>query len=434
MTTDTDIVIVGAGAAGIAAGVRLSAAEVPFVMVEAQDRVGGRAWTDEATFAGVPFDRGCHWLHEAASNPYRAIADDLGFGYDETFSFDTRDYFLGGRRASATVADEIIAALENAYARIYEAGGRGLDVPASQVLDAADSWHPYIDLVIGLDTSATPRTVSVADMTSGVQIGTDYPVREGYGALVKAHGRSLRVALSTPVTAIDWSGKGVVVTTSKGQIRAKTAIVTVSTSVLAEGGIKFTPALPVATATALAALHLGCAEKVVMLLDAPLGDFGDCHHVGIDDPDAASRRPVSLYLNPFGRPLAVVHTGGSYAADLARDGEQASIAFGLEALASAAGSDVRKRIRGATATGWLADPFVRGAYSAAVPGSAGSREILGEPIGERIFLAGEAVSLEAYASCHGAHASGIAAAEKARAMLAGRQGGAEKCGPHPRKS
>jgi monoamine oxidase len=417
MSSETDIVIVGAGAAGIAAGVRLRAAGARFVIVEAQARIGGRAWTDAVTFPGVPFDRGCHWLHEAASNPYRAIADDLGFGYDPGFRFDTRNYALGGRRASAAEAADIAAALEDAYRRITEAGHRGLDVAAARVLDRTNPWDPYIDLVIGLDTSATPETVSVADMTGGVQIGDDFPVDRGYGALVEAYGRDLDVALATPVAAIDWSGAGVTVATTRGTIRARAAIVTASTSVLAQDGIRFAPALPDDTRAALESLPLGCCEKVAFLLDAPLGDFGPCHHTGIDDPGAERRRPVSLYLNPFGRPLAVVHTGGSYAADLAREGEQASIAFGLEALVAAAGSGVRARVRGAAATGWLADPFVRGAYSAALPGAAGSREVLVRPVGERILFAGEAASLDAYASCHGAHASGIVAAERAIAGL-----------------
>lgn len=418
MNSETEIVIVGAGAAGVAAGVRLKAAGVPFAIVEAQDRVGGRAWTDGVTFPGAAFDRGCHWLHEASANPYRAIADRLGFGYETDFRFDSRSYYLGGRRAIEAEADQIAAAIGSAYAGIYEAGRRGLDVPAAQVIDATDPWHPYVDLVIGLDTSATPDRVSVADMTSGVQIGEDFPLAEGYGALVAAYGRELDIALSTPVTAIDWSGKGVTAATPRGAIRASAAIVTVSTSVLAEGGIRFAPALPDAARTAIERLPLGCAEKVVFLLDAPLGDFGSCHTVGVDDPGTARRRPVSLYLNPFGRPLALVHTAGSYAVELAREGERASIAFGLDALVAAAGSGVRAKVRGAVATGWLADPFVRGAYSAAVPGAAGSREVLGEPVGERILFAGEASSLDAYASCHGAHKSGIAAAETALRLIA----------------
>jgi monoamine oxidase len=417
MSTETDIVIVGAGAAGIAAGVRLKAAGVRFVIVEAQARIGGRAWTDDAALPGVAFDRGCHWLHEAATNPYRAIADELGYAYDTGFRFDTRTYFLGGRWASAAEADGIVAALDDAYRRIHEAGDRGLDVAAARVLDGGGPWHPYIDLVIGLDTSATPETVSVADMTGGVRIGDDFPVEAGYGALVAAYGRGLDVALATPVTAIDWSGKGVTVTTARGTIRARAAIVTVSTSVLAQGGIRFTPALPDDTRAAIESLPLGCCEKVAFLLDAPLGDFPSCHTAGIDDPELASRRPTSLYLNPFGRPLAIVHYGGSYAADLARAGDAAAIAFGLEALVAAAGSDVRDRVRGAAATGWLADPFVRGAYSAALPGAAGSRAVLARPVGGRILFAGEAASPDAYASCHGAHASGIAAAERAVAAL-----------------
>ena len=81
--TDTDVAIVGAGAAGLAAAKTLGELGVPFVVLEASHRIGGRAYT-EAVGPGQPFDLGCHWMHSASINPFVAIADAHGFDYNKS--------------------------------------------------------------------------------------------------------------------------------------------------------------------------------------------------------------------------------------------------------------------------------------------------------------------------------------------------------------
>ncbi len=64
VVTDTEVAIVGAGAAGLAAARTLTDLGVPFVLLEAAHRIGGRAYTEEVA-PGAPFDLGCHWMHSA---------------------------------------------------------------------------------------------------------------------------------------------------------------------------------------------------------------------------------------------------------------------------------------------------------------------------------------------------------------------------------
>ena len=80
---DFDVVIVGAGAAGIVACQRLAAAKLRVVALEARNRLGGRAWT-APTALGKPVDLGCEWLHSAEINPWSEIAVSLGFTLDKT--------------------------------------------------------------------------------------------------------------------------------------------------------------------------------------------------------------------------------------------------------------------------------------------------------------------------------------------------------------
>ncbi|HAC56937.1 MAG TPA: hypothetical protein DCF73_01135, partial [Rhodobiaceae bacterium] len=58
-----------------------------------------------------------------------------------------------------------------------------------------------------------------------------------------------------------------------------------------------------------------------------------------------------------------------------------------------------------------------GAYSCARPGHAADRAVLAEPVGDRLFLAGEAVSADWFSTVQGAHVTGIEAAEKAAVYL-----------------
>ncbi|MCB1490988.1 MAG: FAD-dependent oxidoreductase, partial [Rhodobiaceae bacterium] len=118
-------------------------------------------------------------------------------------------------------------------------------------------------------------------------------------------------------------------------------------------------------------------------------------------------------LNPFGRPMATGQFGGEFARDIARAGKDAMVDFALAALADAFGNDIRRHVAATAVTGWGHDPYIAGAYSCARPGHAGARAVLAEPVGDRLFFAGEAVSPDFFSTAHGAHLAGIAQARRA---------------------
>jgi monoamine oxidase len=218
------------------------------------------------------------------------------------------------------------------------------------------------------------------------------------------------VEVATPVTAIDWSGKHVSLNTPRGVLHAKAVIVTASTNVLAGGHIRIAPALPPEILAALEAVPVGVAEKVALRLDRPLNGVPPNAFATIS---LWGDSPLNFYLNPFGHPIVHAALGGRFARDLEAQGEAAMIAFARERLVAAYGSDMTKRIAGATATHWVSDPFIRGGYSYARPGRADLRRRLAEPFSDRLFLAGEATSEDAFSTAHGAHLTGIRAAEQA---------------------
>lgn len=418
--TTTDVLVVGAGAAGLAAGERLNAERADFVVLEAADRIGGRAWSDSSVF-GVPFDRGCHWLHSASVNPFRPIADALGFRYLVRTSRRSAHLYLKDRLADAATRTAAWDAVEAAFRAADAAGERGLDVPAADVVDLTGEWRRMVVHWMGLLSAFPPEEISTLDLSRYADTGENWPVLDGYGALVTAAGQAVPVRTGVTVSRIDWSGRGVRAETSAGTIEAKSAIVTVSTNVLAEGGIRFTPELPADVGEALAACPVGFAEKVAISFDGPLAGLDPSAYVDTIDPTDPTRPAINFTIeeDAAGHPLAVGQLGGLLARDLERAGEAAMIDFALAALVDAFGSGIRSQVHRTATTRWTSDPLIRGAYSCARPGEADRRRRLAHPVGERLFLAGEATSPDAYSTAHGARLTGLAAAGRALAAIAG---------------
>jgi monoamine oxidase len=206
------------------------------------------------------------------------------------------------------------------------------------------------------------------------------------------------------------------VTTPRGTIRARAVIMTVPTTVLAQGGIRFTPDLPASHAEAFDALPTGHAEKVAFRFDRDVFGLPPTSYIDTLDLTGRARPPINFQINPWGRPLAIGQVPGTTARALKAEGDAAMIAFGLDALVDAFGNDIRRHVTKQTATDWIGNPFIRGGYSCARPGQAHRRRHLIEPIADRIWFAGEAVSWDAFSTCHGAHLTGLEQAARIAAQ------------------
>ncbi|MGI9404950.1 MAG: flavin monoamine oxidase family protein [Hyphomicrobiaceae bacterium] len=409
MGAGVDIAVVGAGAAGLAAGKRLQLAGASFHILEARHRTGGRAWTDTEAFDSLGFDHGCHWLHSASVNPLRAEADRLDVPYLKQKNwrgrlFD-RDHWID---EAALKGYE--RAVDGMFAKVDQLADAGHDVAASEAFDPSAPYLAAIRHLFTQVTSAEPEEVSVVDGADYIDTEEDYPVEHGYGALIQKVAAGVPVSTATPVERIDWSGRTVSVHTPKGNLRARAVIVTASTNALSGGAVRFDPELPSEIVEALEAVPLGCVEKVAFLLDRPIDGVPANSFATIIPLDGL---PLYFQINPFGRPTVVAHLGGNTARDLQIEGTAAMIAFARERLVQAFGADIANRIRETTVTSWTSDPFIRGAYANARPGRAGLRARLSAAFSDRLFLAGEATTTTAFATAHGAHETGIRAAERA---------------------
>ena len=410
---DHDVAVIGAGAAGIGAARRLIENGLDIVVLEARERVGGRAVT-VPTALGHPVDLGCEWLHSADRNPWTSIARESGFTVDEKLP----DWGTRLRRAGAAPDDEAAwyAARDEFYRRVEIAGGQSPDRAAAALLPPNGRWNGLLDAISTWSNGVELDRVSVQDHLRYADSGINWRVREGYGALIASYGAALPVRLDTPVHTIDHRGRTVRIETVRGTIRVRAALVTLPPTVLEAGTVRFRPDLPPAKRAATHGLPLGLANKVFLALngappDAALGS----HFVGALDRVATG----SYEVRPHGWPMIVGFFGGALALDLERAGPAAMEDFAAGELAALFGSGIRRRLRRLASSAWASDPFARGSYSCALPGHAGDRASLATPIDGRLFFAGEACSPDDFSTANGALLSGRAAADGIAATLVG---------------
>jgi monoamine oxidase len=400
-----DVVIVGAGAAGIAAARRLAAGGRKFVLIEAADHIGGRCITDTRTF-GVPYDRGAHWIHAPDFNPVTKLTARRGIEvYPAPPSQKVR---IGRRYAREGELEDFLALQVRANRSIAEAARKG-DVACAQALpnDLGD-WRPAIEFVLGPFGCAKELTqVSAVDFAKSIERNSDAFCRQGFGTLIAAFAEGIPVKLSTPATAID-TRRDVTVETPNGAISARAAIVTVSTNVITSGAIKFTPEIPKRQLDAFAKLSLGSYDHIALeLAGNPLGFESD----ELVFEKSADSRTAAILANISGTQLCLIEVAGTFGRDLAAHGEAAMVNFAADWLAGLYGADLKKAIKRSHATRWNNEPWALGAFSAAAPGGQGSRRILMEPVGNAVWFAGEAAHETMWGTVGGAWESGERAAD-----------------------
>jgi len=401
-----DCLVIGAGMAGLAAARRLTEAGRTVQVLEARERIGGRAWTVEA--GDLRLDLGCHWFHAADRNPLVPIARALGVEVEENaihWADPWNAKKLGARNR------ELSAAFERVHEAI-EATLGGEDPPLATLLPAAGAWQGYIAAAYSWSCGALPSALSAHDQADNTALQRNWRTPAGLGSVVARFAAGLPVRTGAPVERLEIAGSGVAASGPFGRLEARAAVVAVPASKLTDGTLELP--LPDRHRAALRQVPLGANEKIFFRVEGqPFGPPADFQaNLAYDRADTAH-----YHIHEFGRPTVEAYFGGPLAAGLATEGQAALADFALGELTGEFGSALRRHLTPVASTAWIVDPWLKGAYSYATPGHADARLVLGEPVEDRLFLAGEATSPKSPATVHGAYESGLRAAGQVLAAL-----------------
>ncbi len=407
-----DVIVVGAGLAGLAAARALTETGRDVVVIEARARTGGRVWSEDG------FDHGAHWIHGTEGNPLTNLARR----WDLPLMFVGGDSsYVGGwdrlvfpaaispdKDASIIAADRLFDTLEDQ--RHHHPAPISLGAAVERHANALSRWH--IDLVVRDDCATEPSSLSLHGWDEGYEV-------HGYGDSVIVGGMQqitdrladgLDIRLGTKVCTIRQDdGEGVTVTTDDGEFRARCAVITLPLGVLKSGSVEFDPPLPAEKRDAIDRLGFGNLAKLRVEFAEPFWPTRQ-YAFGLLAPPGASAPTIAVnHLLLDRRPALVMPIGGPVAEWLERLDQEALHNWTMAALRHNFGADIADP-KIIDCTRWSLDPLALGTYCHAAVGT-GAREFaaMAAPAG-RLYFAGEACSRHQWATMHGAYVSGLQAA------------------------
>ncbi|QGY01634.1 FAD-dependent oxidoreductase [Methylobacterium mesophilicum SR1.6/6] len=413
LPAEPEVLVIGAGAAGIGAARTLTARGVTVAVLEARDRVGGRALT--VSLRGHSLDLGAHWLHAGPINPLVA----LGRARGERLRRAPQDshVWVDGRPGGLDAVHANARAFERADRAMTRGAARpGADRPAASALPPGlGPWGRRVAQVHGLVSGRPLSEVSLHDFPS-LEYGDNYFLAGGYGSYLARLADGLPIRLSAPAARIEWSGGRVRVITEGGaEYRARALILTVPMMVLRDGPA-FTPPLPNAVRAAIDGFTTGIYEHAV--LHWPSSPFRGRDRLAATH--GKRRTPAGLLTRIDGTPfhyyeLDLHEAAALDAAGAGADGVRRHVRAVLGSLFG------RARLRDLTipaVSAWRHDPWSRGSWAVVPPGHAPARLLLREPLADTVWFAGEALSRAQWGTVGGAYEEGVRAAEAVAARVA----------------
>ena len=411
-----DVVVIGAGAAGLAATDYLIKSGYSVVCIEADNRIGGRVHTDMDTF-GVPYDIGAHWIQNGIHNPFKEYGQSIANEGFELYPEQQNEWLVmdGNKKINGTIDEANLWSQYSATEEEISKNGNK-DIPPDMVVpNEFPEWYDAVHLNIGPYSMAKDYSnFSCIDWENYAPESQDWHCTQGYGALVAYKWRNVPVSLNTEAINIHWGDKIIQVDTNKGMIESKKCIVTVSNGVLSSEKINFFPKLPLSKVESFNGITMGVYNHVGILFDENVFSVNKSDvymYYKLKNNNTKSPQGMGCFLNASGSGLSYFDTAGEFGRQLENQGSEAMIDFTLNELISMFGSNIKKHYIKVSTTSWGSNRFTYGSYASAEPGSYKYRKLIKEPVNEKLFFAGEATALE-YASVSGAHRSGIRAAKE----------------------
>lgn len=418
-----DTIIIGAGAAGLAAARKLSDAQQSILVLEARNRIGGRIWTDYS-FADFPIEYGAEFIH----GEHAATHELVRAAHYQTHPAPRKAMLRWGSKAGATGVADLPPPLRNTIQKLWTAYRQ---LPTRAYLTNDEPLGNYLyrqgftageiamaDVLLAQTCCAPINRLSCADLVREMAVDhaglEEFRIVEGYGALLEGYSQGLSIECNVPVERVHWGQDGVEIVTPKQTYHARHCIITVPVSVLQAGQITFMPALSVSKQAAISAFRTEAATKLIYRFAKPVWDEELVYmmHTGI-----AARWWTPGYPRPDAAVIACYVTAERAIAIDAMHEEEA-LTLGLEELGELLGrTDLQATCIAAKRLSWAKDPYALGGYAYIPTGAAAARPILAQAEANVLFFAGEATAHDSNPqTVHGALESGWRAAGEVLAV------------------
>lgn len=422
-----NILVIGAGIAGLAAARELQNNGFKVTIIEGRDRIGGRIYTDRSL--GYAIDLGAAWIHGIQNNPIGKLAKDSNIKILRTNYDNSELYGINGRPVNENQLSQAESLSEEIIEQAKALGER-LDKDISvaeavkrvikkQQLTAAQQklvqWQLNSNIVVETGTDMSDLSIQQFDEDEAFA-GDDFLFPNGYDQISQILAKDIDIKLQQNVQEINYTGSGVTVKTNAGSFSADAVVITLPLGVLKADKVKFSPALPSEKTTAIQRLAMGVLNKVILKFPQPFWET-EYDMIGLM---SAVEKDFSEFVNLYkynSAPVLVGLTGGSFARSLESLSETEIAQQVMKLLRRTYGNNIpnpEKVLR----TQWSQDRFSFGAYSyVPVGGSMEDRDALAKPVNKRLFFAGEATSRDYPATVHGAFLSGLREAKKIKAQF-----------------
>lgn len=412
--TSKKVIIIGAGTAGLTAANYLKTKGVESVVVlEAQDKVGGRLKTDRSL--GVAFDEGASWIHGPIGNPITPIAELAGAKTFFADDYNTMIYDKDG----TVYTDQTINNTEKALRKmLFNLDGSTNKSFADAVYDRYPEYKnsrlwkfvlsAYLEFDIGGDIHNISSTYFYNDEAFD---GEDLIITNGYDRVANYLAKDIDVRLLNKVKEINYTANTVVVTTDQNKYEADYVLITVPLGVLKRNIIKFSPSLPKKTQQAINKLQMGTVNKFLLTWDKPFWD-NNLQYIGYT-PEEKGKFNYFLNVGKFSDKSALMtFSFGEYSKLTEKMPDSLITKEIMGHLKAIYGKDIPNPTK-MKRTKWNTNQYTYGSYSFATNGStAEAFDVFEEEIANKLFFAGEHTIADYRGTVHGAYLSGIREAKK----------------------
>lgn len=413
----TEVIVVGAGIAGLGAARSLADQGAKVTVLEAKPRIGGRLYTDYSM--GAPFEYGAGWIHgPSPDNPTKQLADAVNAQTVVTDDDNLTVFSADGEEWDDDEVEELNEDWADALYKVDEE----LELHDSRSLSRAIG-----DLVPGaMREEGTVWALSAyTEFAKGGPIENlsavyhddddafdlpDVVVVTGYDKILGPLAEGLDIRLSTTVQSIGYGDDGVAVGTDQGEFEGDYVVCSLPLGVLKAGTVAFDPPLPSDYRENIDKIGFGSVTKIALKFEQPFWDI-ETQYFGIMTEPKGRWNYWMSYRTFSPENIILGLSVGAYAPLADKMSDEEMKADALEVLRDVWGDAVGEPTQMLT-THWFTDPETLGAYAFPTPGCRPSQyDDLAEPVEDRLYLCGEHTIFDYAGTTHGAYMSGLRAAE-----------------------